>query len=96
MIMQLTGIFLGVITRVFLPWIRKLKRGKIKDFQVKYLYSAAGSIIFGVIITLLVLPQFQSFGSSTGVRVESFAVAFGFGFGWHSIVNEAGKWGNVF
>jgi len=75
--------------------VRKLKQGKVKEFDKNYLYSAAGSIILGVIVTLLVLPQFQSLNSAqTGI--ESFAVAFGFGFGWHSIVNEAGKWGNVF
>ena len=95
MLTQLTGIFVGVLTRVFLPWVRKLKKGKVKDFDKKYLYSATGSIILGVIVTLLVLPQFKSPGTATS-GVESFAVAFGFGFGWHSIVNEAGKWGNVF
>ena len=95
MILELTGIFLCVLTRVFFPWIRKLKRGKVKDFEMKYLYSAIGSIIFGVIISLLVLPQFEGVGPS-GAGIEAFAVAFGFGFGWHSIINEAGKWGNVF
>ena len=95
MLTQLTGIFVGVLTRVFLPWVRKLKQGKVKDFDKKYLYSAAGSIIMGVIVTLLVMPQFKSPGTDAS-GVEGFAVAFGFGFGWHSIVNEAGKWGNVF
>lgn len=95
MILELTGIFLGVITRVFFPWVRKLKRGKVKDFKIKYFYSALGSIIFGFIISLLVLPQFQGLQSSSA-GIEAFAVAFGFGFGWHSIVNEAGKWSKAF
>jgi len=95
MLMELSGIFLGVLTRVFFPWVRKLKSGKVKDFKLKYLYSAFGSIIFGVIISLLVLPQFQGMGSA-GTGIEAFAVAFGFGFGWHSIVNEAGKWSGAF
>ena len=95
MITQLSGVFLGVITRVFLPWIRKLKRGKVEEFDTKYLYSTAGSVLFGIIITLLVLPQFKVLGSA-GTGIEAFAVAFGFGFGWHSIVNEAGKWGKAF
>ncbi len=30
----------------------------------EYIYSALGSLIFGVIITLLVLPQFQALGSA--------------------------------
>ena len=95
MITELTGIFLGVLVRVFFPWIRKLKQGKVKNFDLKYIYSAAGSIIFGLIITLLVFPSFS--GTSSAVTgVEAFAVAFGFGFGWHSIVNEAGKWSGVF
>ena len=84
-----------MLTRVFLPWVRKLKRGKVKDFRPKYLYSAAGSILLGLIVTLLVLPQFNPTGAGqTGI--EAFAVAFGFGFGWHSIVNEAGKWSGAF
>ena len=95
MLTQLSGIFVGVLTRVFLPWVRKLKKGKVKDFDKKYLYSAAGSIILGVIVTLLVLPQFESMGTASSA-IESFAVAFGFGFGWHSIVNEAGKWSGIF
>ena len=95
MIIELTGIFLGVITRVFFPWVRKLKRGKVKAFEMNYLYSALGSIIFGVIVTLLVLPQLKSIGTATA-GIEAFAIAFGFGFGWHSIVNEAGKWGKAF
>ena len=95
MLTQISGIFVGVLTRVFLPWVRKLKQGKVKDFDKKYLYSAAGSIILGVIVTLLVLPQFKSLGNPAG-GMESFAVAFGFGFGWHSIVNEAGKWSGAF
>ncbi|MFB6214275.1 MAG: hypothetical protein ABEI54_00245 [Candidatus Bipolaricaulia bacterium] len=95
MITQLSGIFVGVLTRVFLPWIRKLKEGKVKKFDPKYLYSAVGSILLGVIVTLLVLPQFKSLGAAQP-GIKSFAVAFGFGFGWHSIVNEAGKWGKVF
>ena len=95
MSIKLAGIFLGVLTRVFFPWIRKLKRGKVKDFEMKYVYSAIGSIIFGVIISLLVLPRFKGL-ESAGTGIEAFAVALGFGFGWHSIVSEAGKWGKVF
>ena len=95
MLIESVGIFLGVIARVFFPWIRKLKQGKVKGFDVKYVYSAIGSVIFGVIVTLLVFPSFQGAGSA-GSTLESFAIAFGFGFGWHSIVNEAGKWGGAF
>ena len=93
--LELFGLFSGVFTRVVFPWVRKLKQGKVKDFDKNYLYSAAGSLVLGVIVTLLVLPQFKSI-SSAGSGLESFAIAFGFGFGWHSIINEAGKWGNIF
>ena len=93
--LELFGLFSGVLTRVLFPWVRKLKQGNVRAFDKKYLYSAAGSLMLGVIVTLLVLPQFKSI-SSTGSGVESFAIAFGFGFGWHSIVNEAGKWSGAF
>ena len=92
MLTQLLGILTGVLTRVFLPWVRKLKRGKIHGFDMKYLYSASGSNILGLIVTLLVLPQFQGVTSAKSA-LESFAIAFGFG--WRSIVDEAGKWSGV-
>ena len=64
----------------------------------RYLYSVIGSILVGIIVTLLVFPKFEItvVGRGPEVAVRLFATAFGFGFGWHSIVSEAGKWTRMF
>ncbi|MBS3766240.1 hypothetical protein KGY71_06935 [Candidatus Bipolaricaulota bacterium] len=67
----------------------------MESFDTKYVYSAAGSIIFGVVVTLLIFPSFQGTSSALSC-IESFAVAFGFGFGWYTLVNETGKWNGTF
>jgi len=96
--LELSGIFLGVLARVFFPWIRKLRSGKAAHFSKRYLYSAIGSVIAGMIVTVLIFPKFDvaaaGQGAEAGVRL--FAMAFGFGFGWHAIVDEVAKWAGAF
>lgn len=96
--LKLTGIFLGVLARALFLWLRKLRQGKVTHFHKRYLYSAIGSVIIGIIATLLVFPRFEitSAGQGTEAAIRLFATAFGFGFGWHSIVSEAGKWAGAF
>jgi len=92
------GIFAGVVARALFPWIRKLRRRQIDDFDLRYLYSALGALITGAIITLLIFPQFElTVGDPDAAdRVRRFATAFGFGFGWQALVDEAGKWAGAF
>lgn len=92
------GIFAGVVARALFPWVRKLRRGEVEDFDTRYLYSALGALISGVIITLLIFPQFELTveGQDMDARLRLLATAFGFGFGWKAIVNEAGKWAGAF
>lgn len=96
--LKLLGIFLGVLARALFPWLRKLRQGKVTGFHKRYVISAIGSVLIGSIITLLVFPKFEvtSAGQGTEAALRFFATAFGFGFGWHSIVAEAGKWAGVF
>jgi len=96
--LKISGIFIGVLARAFFPWLRKLRQGKVTHFHKRYLYSAIGSILVGIIVTLLVFPKFDitSAGQGTEAAIRLFATAFGFGFGWHSIVSEAGKWTGAF
>jgi len=35
---QIIGLFIGVLSRTLLPFLRKLYRGKIKSFKRKYIY----------------------------------------------------------
>lgn len=96
--LELCGIFLGVFARAFFPWVRKLRSGKVFHLSKRYLYSAIGSVIAGMIVTLLIFPKFDvpSMGQGTESAVRLFAMAFGFGFGWHAIVDEVAKWAGAF
>ena len=96
--LELSGIFLGVLARVFFPWVRKLRSGKATRFTKRYLYSAIGSVIAGMIVTLLIFPKFDVATAGQGAEgaVRLFAMAFGFGFGWHAIVDEVAKWVGAF
>jgi len=78
--LELCAIFLGVLARVFFPWVRKLRSGKAGHFSKRYLYSAIGSVM----------------GDGAEGAVRLFAMAFGFGFGWHAIVDEVAKWAGAF
>lgn len=95
---KIVGLFLGVVARSLIPWLRKLRQGKVQGFDRRYIYSAIATFILGVIITLVLFPQFK--GDSSGPGFEAyfrlFCLAFGFGFGWNAIVLEAGQWANWF
>jgi len=94
---KLIGIFLGVLARSLAPYLRKLREGKIKSFKKRHLASSIGSLVLGIIITLLVFPQFQAaVPSGPGAYIKLFGTAFGFGFGWHAIVSEAASWAGAF
>ena len=95
---ELSGIFLGVLARAFFPWVRKLRAGEVARFRRRYLYSAIGSVIAGMIVTMLIFPEFSvpSMGQGAEAGARLFTMAFGFGFGWHAIVSEAVKWAGAF
>ena len=96
--LELSGIFLGVLARAFFPWVRKLRDGKVVHFSKRYLYSAIGSVIAGMIVTVPIFPKFDvaTAGERTEAALKLFATAFGFGFGWHAIVDEVAKWAGAF
>jgi len=93
--LKLFGILFGVLARTLVPYLRKLKQGKVKEFKNGYWLSALASFILGLITTLLIFPEFNI--AQPGVGLESsiklFCLAFGFGFGWNSLVSEGAKWG---
>lgn len=93
--LKLLGILFGVLARTFLPYIRKLKQGKVKEFKNGYCMWALTSFVLGTITTLLIFPQFNLDRPGVGVEawVRLFCLAFGFGFGCNSIVSEVAKWG---
>ena len=93
--LKLSGILLGVLARTLVPYLRKLRQGKVKEFKNGYWLSALASFILGLITTLLIFPEFNIAQAGVGVEasIKLFCLAFGFGFGWNSLVSEGAKWG---
>ncbi|RII00720.1 hypothetical protein B9J77_01515 [candidate division NPL-UPA2 bacterium Unc8] len=75
--------------------MRKLKQGKIKEFEKGYWISALASFILGLITTLLIFPEFNVVQPGAGLEasIKLFCLAFGFGFGFNSLIAEGAKWG---
>jgi len=101
-ILKIGGMLLGVLARMLLPWLRKLIAGEATAFSRRYLYQSLASFILGVIITMLIFPKFEAWAGTAPLDPSSspdfeayfklFCLAFGFGFGWNSLVIEAGQW----
>jgi hypothetical protein len=91
---KLLGILFGVLARTLVPYLRKVKQGKVVKFDNKYWVSAAAAFILCVITTLLIFPDFNAAKSGNGLEasVKLFCLAFGFGYAWNSAVSEAAKW----
>ena len=93
-ILRFSGILLGVLARTLLPWLRKLKDGKVRGFGRKYLVSALASFVVGVILTLVIFPKFEAGPAAASFEAlfKLFCLAFGFGFGWNGLVLEGEAW----
>jgi hypothetical protein len=93
-LIKLLGLLLGVLARTILPWLRKVKEGKVHGFSRRYVYSALASLAIGLILTLAIFPRFEAGaeGQTFEAFFKLFCLAFGFGFGWNALVNEAGAW----
>jgi len=92
---KLLGILFGVLARTLVPYLRKVKQGKAKEFKKRYGVSAFASFILGLVTTLLIFPEFNVALSGIGLEasIKLFCLAFGFGFAWNSMVSEVAKWG---
>jgi hypothetical protein len=88
------GLLLGILARTILPWLRKVKEGKIRGFNRRYVYSALASAAIGLILTLTIFPRFEAGaeGQTFEALFKLFSLAFGFGFGWNALINEGGAW----
>ncbi len=91
---QVLGVFFGVLARTSLPFFRKLYQGKIKRFNRRYAFQAAGAFFISIIISFLIFPQypFQEETTEFFDIFKLFCLSFGFGFGFNSLLNEAGEW----
>ena len=105
-VIKILGLFLGIVARSLIPWLRKLRQGEVHGFDRRYFYSALATFILGIILTLVLFPQFKDDGAGLGPGGASspgfeayfrlFCLAFAFGFGWNAMVLEAGQWANWF
>jgi hypothetical protein len=88
------GLLLGILARTILPWLRKVKEGKVRGFGRRYVYSALASAAIGLILTLTIFPKFDAAAGAETFEAffKLFCLAFGFGFGWNALVNEGGAW----
>jgi hypothetical protein len=93
-LVKITGLFLGVLARTLLPWLRKVRDGKARGFNRRYIYAALASLAIGVILTLVIFPRFEAGPEGAGFEAlfKLFALAFAFGFGWNALVNEGEAW----
>jgi hypothetical protein len=93
-LIQLIGIFTGVLARTLLPWLRKVREGRVRGFARRYLMSAVISLVLCVVLTLLVFPRFEAGAQGTTFEAlfKLFCLAFGFGFGWNALVFEGEAW----
>ncbi len=91
------GLLLGVLARTVLPWLRKVREGRVRGFSRRYIYSALASAAIGLILTLVLFPRFEPAleGRTFEAFFKLFTLAFGFGFGWNALVNEAGAWAST-
>jgi hypothetical protein len=88
------GLLLGILARTLLPWLRKVKEGKVRSFGRRYVFSALASAAIGLFLTLIIFPQFEAGAAGPGFEelFKLFCLAFGFGFGCNALVNEGGAW----
>lgn len=93
-LVKFLGLLLGILARTILPWLRKVREGKVRGFSRRYVYSALASLAIGLILTLTVFPKFEAGvdGETFEALFKLFCLAFGFGFGWNALINEGGAW----
>ncbi len=93
-LIKFLGLFAGILARTILPWLRKVKEGKVRGFSRRYVYSALASLAIGLILALTIFPKFEAGadGETFEALFKLFCLAFGFGFGWNALINEGGAW----
>lgn len=84
------GVFLGVLTRTVLPYLRKRKEAidnRIEGFRFDLQYAVTGAyaILISGVITILIFPSFVIPNVPTPYI---FASAFTFGYTSNDVINE--------
>lgn len=96
--LKLAGIFLGVLARSLVPWLRKLREGEVTGFSRRYFISMVASLALSFIATLVLFPDFNTAAAAAGshnafeFHFRLFCLAFGFGFGFNALFLEGSQW----
>jgi len=80
------GMFLGVLARVMLPYLRKMWTGDIKEFKMYYLFTAFAGLILSLIITIMIAPEIFIMDGASFIQLLS--ANFLVSFGSTSLINE--------
>lgn len=99
LIIGFIGVFSGILARTFMPWLRKVRDGKVVKFDRRFTYATLTSIFIGFLLTLSIFPNFttEMKGDTTfDVMFKAFCLAFSFGFGWNGLVLEGAHWAGAF
>ena len=93
LVLKLLGILFGVLARTLVPYLRKVKQGKVKKFWNGYWIQALASFALGIVTTLLIFPQFNVAKPGVGMEasVKLFCLA-PLEILCNSIIAEAAKW----
>lgn len=51
------GLFLGVLARISIPYLIKLWKGEVTQFQIYYLWQALAGLALSGIVVILVAPN---------------------------------------
>lgn len=83
------GVFVGVLLRTLLPYIRKLKEaeGDTKQlaFDIKYVGTAIFAMIISFVVSALIFPTFEI---PETYNVYIFLQSFTFGYASNDLINE--------
>lgn len=83
------GIFVGVLLRTLLPYVKKLKKAEDKNEEFKFDFKYAGTAIFALVISFVVSTLiFPTFTIPEIALPYVFAQAFAFGWTANDIINE--------
>ncbi len=83
------GVFVGVLLRTLLPYIRKLKEAegaeKQLSFDIKYVGTAIFAMIVSFVVSTLIFPTFEI---PETYNIYIFGQSFAFGWASNDLINE--------
>jgi len=84
-IVAFLGIFLGSLSRIILPYLRKAKENPNLTFDIRYVITFTVSLIMALIASIVILAGFEV---PEGQLYKIFAVSFLTGWGAQDVLNQ--------